>query len=126
MLGWAEDRKINLMHIQTGRPMQNGHVECFPGRLRDRLTGSKPLSTCATPPCYDAELYSQSNQNRRDSSYRWLRETGQVNTSQRRIEQLRSRGNRGPESRWWFFWNLEGIYDLPGTAIDGLGRVNAI
>ena len=30
MLGWAEERKINLVinlvHIQPGRPMQNGHV----------------------------------------------------------------------------------------------------
>ena len=35
MLGWAEERKIALVHIQPGRPMQNGHVESFPGRLRD-------------------------------------------------------------------------------------------
>jgi putative transposase len=34
MLGWAEERKINLVHIQPGRPMQNGHVESFHGRLR--------------------------------------------------------------------------------------------
>jgi len=35
MLGWAEERKINLVHIQPGRPMQNGPVESFHGRLRD-------------------------------------------------------------------------------------------
>ena len=35
MLGWAEERKIALVHIQPGRPMQNGHVESFQGRLRD-------------------------------------------------------------------------------------------
>lgn len=35
ILGWAEERKINLVHIQPGRPMQNGHVESFHGRLRD-------------------------------------------------------------------------------------------
>jgi len=35
MLGWAEERKIGLVHIQPGRPMQNGHVESFHGRLRD-------------------------------------------------------------------------------------------
>ena len=35
MLGWAEERKIELVHIQPGRPMQNGHVESFHGRLRD-------------------------------------------------------------------------------------------
>jgi putative transposase len=26
-LGWCEERKIQLIHIQPGRPMQNGHVE---------------------------------------------------------------------------------------------------
>jgi putative transposase len=35
MLGWAEEFKIQLVHIQPGRPMQNGHVESFHGRLRD-------------------------------------------------------------------------------------------
>jgi putative transposase len=35
MIGWAEDWKVGLMHIQPGKPMQNGHVESFHGRLRD-------------------------------------------------------------------------------------------
>ena len=35
MIGWAEDFKVGLVHIQPGRPMQNGHVESFHGRLRD-------------------------------------------------------------------------------------------
>ena len=35
MLGWAEDHRVALVHIQPGRPMQNGHVESFYGRLRD-------------------------------------------------------------------------------------------
>ena len=35
MIGWAEERKLMLVHIQPGRPMQNGHVESFHGRLRD-------------------------------------------------------------------------------------------
>jgi putative transposase len=34
-LAWCEERKIQLIHIQPGRPMQNGHVESFNGRLRD-------------------------------------------------------------------------------------------
>jgi VanZ family protein len=32
-LSWCEERKIQLIHIQPGRPMQNGHVESFNGRL---------------------------------------------------------------------------------------------
>jgi putative transposase len=35
IIGWAEDKKLTLVHIQPGRPMQNGHVESFHGRLRD-------------------------------------------------------------------------------------------
>jgi putative transposase len=35
MIGWAEDRKLMLVHIQPGKPMQNGHVESFHGKLRD-------------------------------------------------------------------------------------------
>jgi len=34
-LGWCEEKKIRLVHIQPGRPMQNGHVESFNGRFRD-------------------------------------------------------------------------------------------
>jgi putative transposase len=34
-LSWCDERKIQLVHIQPGRPMQNGHVESFNGRLRD-------------------------------------------------------------------------------------------
>lgn len=34
-LAWCIERKINMVHIQPGRPMQNGHVESFTGKLRD-------------------------------------------------------------------------------------------
>ncbi|MFN7998007.1 MAG: IS3 family transposase [Bryobacteraceae bacterium] len=34
-LAWCEERGISLVHIQPGRPMQNGYVESFNGRLRD-------------------------------------------------------------------------------------------
>jgi len=34
-LAWCMERKIELIHIQPGRPMQNGRVESFNGKLRD-------------------------------------------------------------------------------------------
>jgi len=34
-LAWCMDRKIELVHIQPGRPMQNGRVESFNGRMRE-------------------------------------------------------------------------------------------
>jgi len=45
MLGWAEERKINLVHIQPGRPMQNGHVESFQVRLRDECLNANWFRT---------------------------------------------------------------------------------
>jgi putative transposase len=34
-LAWCMERKITMKHIQPGKPMQNGNVESFNGRLRD-------------------------------------------------------------------------------------------
>jgi transposase InsO family protein len=34
-LAWCIERQIELLHIQPGRPMQNGRVESFHGKLRD-------------------------------------------------------------------------------------------
>jgi putative transposase len=45
MLGWAEERKIALVHIQPGKPMQNGHVESFHGRLRDECLNTSWFRT---------------------------------------------------------------------------------
>jgi putative transposase len=32
---WCKEQQIKLSYIQPGRPMQNGHVESFNGKLRD-------------------------------------------------------------------------------------------
>lgn len=34
-LAWNLERKINLIHVQPGRPTQNGYVESFNGKLRE-------------------------------------------------------------------------------------------
>jgi putative transposase len=34
-LAWAIEWKIELVHIEPGRPVQNAHVESFHGKLRD-------------------------------------------------------------------------------------------
>jgi putative transposase len=34
-LAWCVECRVTLEHIQPGRPMQNGHVESFHGKLRD-------------------------------------------------------------------------------------------
>ena len=34
-LAWSVERKIELLHIQPGKPMQNGRLESFNGKLRE-------------------------------------------------------------------------------------------
>ena len=42
---WCEERQITLLHIQPGRPMQNGHVESFNGRFRDECLNHNWFTT---------------------------------------------------------------------------------
>lgn len=37
MLGWAKDHDVDWHYITPGRPMQNGYIESFNGRMRDEL-----------------------------------------------------------------------------------------
>ena len=46
-LAWCEDRRIALVHIQPGRPMQNGWVESFNGRFRDECLNANWFTTMA-------------------------------------------------------------------------------
>lgn len=46
-LAWCEERKIRIIYIQPGRPMQNGYVESFNGRFRDECLNANWFSTMA-------------------------------------------------------------------------------
>jgi transposase InsO family protein len=37
ILGWAKEHAVNWHYIAPGRPMQNGYIESFNGRMRDEL-----------------------------------------------------------------------------------------
>jgi putative transposase len=37
MLGWAKDQGVDWHYIAPGKPMQNGYIESFNGRMRDEL-----------------------------------------------------------------------------------------
>jgi putative transposase len=37
ILGWAKDLRAESHHIPPGKPMQNGYIESFNGRMRDEL-----------------------------------------------------------------------------------------
>lgn len=45
VLGWSEDMRIDWHYIAPGKPMQNGFVESFNGRLRDELLNETLFST---------------------------------------------------------------------------------
>jgi putative transposase len=44
-LSWCEERRIQVIHIQPGKPMQNGHIESFNGRLRDECLNANWFRT---------------------------------------------------------------------------------
>ena len=43
-LAWCLDRRIELVHIQPGKPTQNAQVESFHGRLREECPASQLVS----------------------------------------------------------------------------------
>ena len=56
MIGWAEDWKVGLVHIQPGRPMQNGHVESFHGRLQRRVPQRQLVQNAQRRTVYSGSL----------------------------------------------------------------------
>ena len=54
ILAWCKDHEIEWHYIAPGKPMQNGYVESFNGRMRDELSArlgwvmTGPASTSAT------------------------------------------------------------------------------
>lgn len=45
MLKWCTARRIELLHIAPGRPMQNGYAESFNGRFRDECLNAHCFAT---------------------------------------------------------------------------------
>src|SRR5690606_31850950 len=37
ILAWSKDQRVEWHYIAPGKPMQNGYVESFNGRMRDEL-----------------------------------------------------------------------------------------
>jgi transposase InsO family protein len=75
-LAWCEERRIGLIHIQPGRPMQNGHVESFNGRLRDECLNANWFASL-TDARHKIEAWRQEYNNERPHSsldYRTPRE----------------------------------------------------
>jgi putative transposase len=106
MIGWAEDWKVGLVHIQPGRPMQNGHVESFHGRLRDECLNTSWFRTLNDVRTTLANWRREYNEERPHSSldYRtpeqFRRSIGYANVeSKERFPHSHSRDDDGDENK---------------------------
>ena len=51
MLKWQEDRKVEWHYMAPGKPLQNGFVESFNGRLRDAYRIQSASTSTYSPTC---------------------------------------------------------------------------
>ncbi len=51
ILAWSKEHKVEWHYIAPGKPMQNGYIESFNGRMRDELLNERGLSgiLCGEP-----------------------------------------------------------------------------
>jgi putative transposase len=47
ILAWSRDHKVDWHYIAPGKPMQNGYIESFNGRMRDELLIAGGLKSAA-------------------------------------------------------------------------------
>lgn len=93
-LAWCEERRIGLIHIQPGRPTQNGHVESFNGRLRDECLNAHWFATLLDART-KIEAWRQDYNNERPHSslaYRTPREFAAILESTERESLMAGRG----------------------------------
>ena len=86
ILAWAIERKIELVHIEPGRPMQNGFVESFHGKLRDEYLNASWFANLFEARVKIGGRKEEYNEERPHSSLGYLAPRGFA----RRIAALRS------------------------------------
>lgn len=72
MLQWQEERKVEWHYIAPGKPMQNGFVESFNGRLRDECLNEHLFNSYAHARDLIEDWRNDYNQTRPHSSLGWL------------------------------------------------------
>ena len=68
MLKWKEDRKVGWHYIAPGKPMQNGLVEIFNGRMREECQNEHLFPSLRHACRMIAEWRADCNQNRSHTS----------------------------------------------------------
>jgi putative transposase len=70
-LGWADRTKVEWHYIAPGKPMQNGFIESFNGRLRDELLNETLFSSLALARASLTKWRSDYNGSRPHSQLNW-------------------------------------------------------
>jgi putative transposase len=71
-LAWSVERKIDIVHIQPGKPTQNAHVESFNGRLREECLNVSWFWNLFDARCKIACWRDEYNQQRPHSSLNYF------------------------------------------------------
>jgi putative transposase len=71
IMGWSDSTKIEWHYIAPGKPMQNGFIESFNGRLRDEFLNETLFSSLSAAREALAKWGLDYNRNRPHSSLSW-------------------------------------------------------
>ena len=96
ILGWAEEQRIAWHYIAPGKPMQNGFIESFNGRLRDELLNETLFSTLDQARMALAIWRADYNNSRPHSQLGWRTPTEFAKTFPRRGTALRNPTSYAP------------------------------
>lgn len=104
-LAWALDRRIELVHIRPGKPIENAYIESFNGRFREECLNVSWFLNLFDARRQIADWREHYNTQRPHSSLRW---NGQANLTPERFAALHAAGqsSAGPE---------EGVNPFPQT-----------
>ena len=99
ILAWADQARVEWHYIAPGKPMQNGFIESFNGRLRDELLNETLFSSLAQARTALANWRSDYNTERPHSQLGWQTPSVFASTfSPRRLLALRYATSTAPET----------------------------
>ncbi len=98
ILVWADQTHIEWHYIAPGKPMQNGFIESFNGRLRDELLNETLFSSLNHARTALTKWRADYNKDRPHSQLGWMTPSEFANTfATRRALALRSLDNSAPK-----------------------------